>query len=162
MLASESISSNAFGKPATLTNVEMIHAPTRAANNEAVVWEVSTCALLSKIFDLQGSPSGYLVAVIRHVFVTAATAFPITDITSCGQRKYRYKVLIGDIRLRIRGLCRQVCRDKGVDIIRSVLSADHVHMFVSVPPKLAISDLVRLMKGISQIPPAPAGRWFSD
>lgn len=33
--------------------------------------------------------------------------------------------------------------------IRGVLSADHVHMFVSVPPKLAVSDLVRLMKGRS-------------
>ena len=30
-----------------------------------------------------------------------------------------------------------------------MLSADHVHMFVSVPPKLAISDLMRLMKGRS-------------
>ena len=46
-------------------------------------------------------------------------------------------------------LCLQVCREKGVDIIRSMLSADHVHMFVSVPPKLGVSDLVRLMKGRS-------------
>ena len=63
--------------------------------------------------------------------------------------KYRYKVQTGDIRLRVRGICRQVCREKGVDIIRGVLSADHVDMFVSVPPKLAVSDLVRLMKGRS-------------
>lgn len=40
-------------------------------------------------------------------------------------------------------------RQKGVDTIRGVLSSDHVHMFVSVPPKLAVSDLVRLMKGRS-------------
>jgi putative transposase len=33
--------------------------------------------------------------------------------------------------------------------LRGVLSSDHVHMFVSVPPKLAISDLVRKMKGRS-------------
>ena len=63
--------------------------------------------------------------------------------------KYRYKVLQGDVRLRIRDICRHVCREKGVDIIRGVLSADHVHMFVSVPPKLAVSELVRLMKGRS-------------
>ena len=60
--------------------------------------------------------------------------------------KYRDKVLTGDIRLRVRDICRQVCRERGVDIIRGVLS-DHVHMFVSVPPRLAVSDLVRLMKG---------------
>ena len=60
--------------------------------------------------------------------------------------KYRYKVLRGDIKLRVRNICRQVCAENGVDIIRGVLSNDHVHMFVSVPPKLAISDLMRLMK----------------
>jgi putative transposase len=63
--------------------------------------------------------------------------------------KYRYKVLFGDIRLRVREIIRQVCSENGVEIIHGVLSSDHVHMFVSVPPKLAISDLMRLMKGRS-------------
>jgi putative transposase len=63
--------------------------------------------------------------------------------------KYRYKVLQGDIQLRVRDVCRQVCKQNGVEIIRGVLSSDHVHMFVSVPPKLAISDLMGLMKGRS-------------
>jgi len=63
--------------------------------------------------------------------------------------KYRYKVLHGDVRLRVRDIIRQVCAENGVDIIRGVLSSDHVHMFVSVPPKLAISDLMRKMKGRS-------------
>ena len=63
--------------------------------------------------------------------------------------KYRYKVLVGDVRLRVRDIIRQVCNENGVGIIRGVLSSDHVHMFVSVPPKLALSDLMRLMKGRS-------------
>ncbi len=63
--------------------------------------------------------------------------------------KYRYEMLQGDVRRRVRDICKQVCREKGVDIIHGVLSKDHIHMFVSVPPKLAISDLVRLMKGRS-------------
>ena len=63
--------------------------------------------------------------------------------------KYRYKVLRGDIKLWVRDIFRQVCAQNGVEIIRGVLSSDHVHMFVSVPPKLAISDLMRLMKGRS-------------
>ena len=52
----------------------------------------------------------------------------------------------GDIQLRVRAICRQVCREKGGDIVRGLLSSDHVHMFVSIPPKLALSDLVRLIK----------------
>ncbi len=63
--------------------------------------------------------------------------------------KYRFKVLQGPLRLRVRDICRQVCAQNGVDIIKGVLSSDHVHMFVSVPPKLAISDLMRLLKGRS-------------
>ena len=63
--------------------------------------------------------------------------------------KYRLKVLHGDLRLRIREIIRQVCAENGVDIVWGVLSSDHVHMFISVPPKLAISDLVRKMKGRS-------------
>jgi putative transposase len=45
-----------------------------------------------------------------------------------------------------RDIIRQVCNENDVDIIRGVLSSDHVHMFVSAPPKLAVSDLIRLMK----------------
>ena len=63
--------------------------------------------------------------------------------------KYRLKVLSGDLRLRIREIIRQVCAENEFEIVRGVLSSDHVHMFVSVPPKLAISDLVRKMKGRS-------------
>ncbi len=63
--------------------------------------------------------------------------------------KYRHKMLTGPLRLRVRDICCQLCRENGVDILRGVLSSDHVHMFVSVPPKLAISDLVRKMKGRS-------------
>ncbi|WP_254693269.1 IS200/IS605 family transposase [Sulfitobacter sp. SK011] len=49
----------------------------------------------------------------------------------------------------MRDFCRQVCGENEVEILHGVLSSDHVHMFVSVPPKLAISDLVRKMKGRS-------------
>ena len=63
--------------------------------------------------------------------------------------KYRYPVLSGDIRLRARDIIRRVCGELGVEIINGVLSRDHVHLFVSVPPKLAISDLMRKVKGRS-------------
>lgn len=67
--------------------------------------------------------------------------------------KYRDKVLTGDLRLPVRDICHQVCRENEVDILRAMLSSDHVRMFVSVPPKLAISDLVRKMKGMRRLGP---------
>jgi len=50
---------------------------------------------------------------------------------------------------KVREILRRVCAENGVDIIEGVLSSDHVHMFVSIPPKLSVSDLTRKMKGRS-------------
>ncbi|MEO0412518.1 MAG: IS200/IS605 family transposase [Pseudomonadota bacterium] len=63
--------------------------------------------------------------------------------------KYRFKVLTGDVRLRVRGICRQVGREDDVDILHGVLSSNYLHMFLSVPPRHAISYIVRKMKGRS-------------
>ena len=60
--------------------------------------------------------------------------------------KYRYDVLRGESRLRIRELIRQTCAELGVEIIKGVLSRDHVHMFISVPPQHALSDVMRRIK----------------
>ena len=61
--------------------------------------------------------------------------------------KYRYQVLKGAVRLRVREIARQVCDELGVTIIKGVLSTDHVHMFVSIPPHRAVSDVMRRIKG---------------
>jgi len=61
--------------------------------------------------------------------------------------KYRYKVLTPQMRLRIREITRQICEQMGVHILKGVLSADHVHMFVEIPPKVSVSDFMRRVKG---------------
>ena len=63
--------------------------------------------------------------------------------------KYRYKVLEGALRERIRTIIRQVCTELGVKIVSGVLSREHVHMFVEIPPHIAVSDFVRRVKGRS-------------
>lgn len=63
--------------------------------------------------------------------------------------KYRFKVLQGAIQKRVREIIRQVCSENGVEIISGVLSSDHVHMFVSIPPSLSVSDFMRKVKGRS-------------
>ncbi|MEO1290896.1 MAG: IS200/IS605 family transposase [Chloroflexota bacterium] len=50
--------------------------------------------------------------------------------------KYRYPILRGSIGVRTRDIIRQV-------------SVDHVHLLVSVPPMLAVSDVVQRLKGTS-------------
>ena len=63
--------------------------------------------------------------------------------------KYRKRVLTGEIRLKIREIIAQVADTLGIKIINGVLSADHVHMFVQIPPHICVSDFVKLAKGRS-------------
>jgi putative transposase len=63
--------------------------------------------------------------------------------------KYRYKVLEGALRERIRTIIRQVCKELRVQIVSGVLSREHVHMFVEIPPQIGVSDFVRRVKGRS-------------
>ena len=63
--------------------------------------------------------------------------------------KYRYKVLEGILRERIRTIIKQVCKELGVQIVSGVLSKEHVHMFVEIPPHVSVSDFVRRAKGRS-------------
>ena len=63
--------------------------------------------------------------------------------------KYRYKVMRGEMRERIREIIIQTCKELGVHIEKGVLSTDHVHMFISVPPQIALSKVMMRIKGRS-------------
>jgi putative transposase len=63
--------------------------------------------------------------------------------------KYRKAVLRGEIALRVRELIRQTCQTLDVYIVSGHVSPDHVHLLVSVPPHVAVSDLVQRLKGRS-------------
>jgi putative transposase len=61
--------------------------------------------------------------------------------------KYRYKVLQGDVGQRVRERVRQTCEAFEIRILKGVVSKDHVHILVSVPPELAPSEIMRRIKG---------------
>ena len=63
--------------------------------------------------------------------------------------KYRYPILRGGIGVRTRDLIRQICNQLDVQIMTGHVSVDHVHLLVSVPPTLAVSQLVQRLKGTS-------------
>ena len=63
--------------------------------------------------------------------------------------KYRKPIMAGEVGSRVRELIRQVCRDEDVEILKGSVSKDHVHVFLSIPPKVTISRLVQRMKGFS-------------
>jgi len=61
--------------------------------------------------------------------------------------KYRKPILRADIAQRMRELIREICRSKDVEIIKGHISHDHVHILVSVPPHISVSQLVKSIKG---------------
>lgn len=63
--------------------------------------------------------------------------------------KYRYSVLLGDIKLRCRSILIQICDSEDVQILKGVVSEDHIHMHLSYRPSLSISNLVKRLKGRS-------------
>jgi putative transposase len=63
--------------------------------------------------------------------------------------KRRKKVLVGGIRQRLEELVREVCAEKGVDIVAMEVMPDHVHLFVSTHPDMSIVDVIRYIKGRS-------------
>ena len=63
--------------------------------------------------------------------------------------KYRYHVLTGDIQERCRALIIQDCESLEIEILKGVVSKDHIHIHIEYPAKLSISEIVKQLKGRS-------------
>ncbi len=60
--------------------------------------------------------------------------------------KYRYSVLEGDIKIRCRTILIQICEAEGVQILKGVVSKNHIHMHVEYRPSQDLSCVVKLLK----------------
>jgi len=65
--------------------------------------------------------------------------------------KYRKKVLYGKIRKRVGEVIRDLCRQRGVELLEGHLMADHVHMCLQIPPKFSVAFVIGFLKGKSAV-----------
>jgi putative transposase len=65
--------------------------------------------------------------------------------------KYRRKVMFGQVKADVREILKKLCEYKGVEIIEGAVCQDHVHLCVSIPPKLSVSEFVGYLKGKSAL-----------
>ena len=65
--------------------------------------------------------------------------------------KYRRQIIYGQIKADIGRILRQLCERKGVEIIEATACPDHIHMLVSIPPKISVSSFVGYLKGKSSL-----------
>ena len=63
--------------------------------------------------------------------------------------KYAYRVLRGDVGLRLRALIRQVCEEQQMHVLQGNIRSDHVHLLVSAPSWLSPAKMAQLLKGKS-------------
>ena len=63
--------------------------------------------------------------------------------------KYRKWVLRGDIRERVEELFRDIGEGHDIEFDTMEIASDHVHLFVSFPPRLSISEVVGKLKAVS-------------
>ena len=71
--------------------------------------------------------------------------------------KYRRKVFYEEHRLEVREILRKLCKWKGVEIIEGEVCPDHIHMLVSIPPKMSVSVFMGFLnpkrtKNIGEMP----------
>ena len=65
--------------------------------------------------------------------------------------KYRKKVLYGKSRKRVGEVIRDLCRQRGVELLEGHLMADHVHMCLQIPPKFSVAFVIGFLKGKSAV-----------
>ncbi|MCP4646438.1 MAG: IS200/IS605 family transposase [bacterium] len=65
--------------------------------------------------------------------------------------KYRKKVLFGRLRIRIGKILRQLCLQRGVDLLEGHAMPDHVHMCLIIPPKFSVAHTIGFLKGKSAV-----------
>lgn len=65
--------------------------------------------------------------------------------------KYRRQIIYGKYRIEIGKILRTICERNGVEIIEANACTDHIHMLVSIPPKISVSKFMGILKGKSSL-----------
>ena len=65
--------------------------------------------------------------------------------------KYRRKTIYNQYRESLKEILKQLCKYKRVEIIEGHMMSDHVHLLVSIPPKISVSSFMGYRKGKSAL-----------
>ena len=65
--------------------------------------------------------------------------------------KFRRKVIYNQYKQSIKEIIIALCKYKGVEIIEGHLMPDHIHMLVSIPPKISVASFMGYLKGKSAL-----------
>ena len=63
--------------------------------------------------------------------------------------KYRFRVIDEEIRTALKWSIKHTCDWEGIEIIKGAIGEEHVHLYLHIPPKHSISDVMKWIKGKS-------------
>ena len=64
--------------------------------------------------------------------------------------KYRRKILTPEVEAYLKQLVQEIAQSKGFAVqLLECGEQDHIHCFVTAPPKLSVTDIVKYLKGIT-------------
>ena len=65
--------------------------------------------------------------------------------------KYRKRMLYGKLKKHVGEVIKEVCRQRGIELVEGHLMPDHIHMCVSIPPKHSVAFAMGFIKGKSAV-----------
>ena len=65
--------------------------------------------------------------------------------------KYRYRILKGAVKEHLEKDLRMLCEWKKAEIVEVNIQEDHVHLIISIPPKISVSEMMGIIKGKTAI-----------
>ncbi len=61
--------------------------------------------------------------------------------------KYRKQVLVGEVAKRANDLIDEICKENNWPVITKEIQVDHIHLFLTIPPAIAVATVIKILKG---------------
>ena len=65
--------------------------------------------------------------------------------------KFRRRVFYGQLKRQVGGILRELCRQRGIELLEGHCMPDHIHMCLSIPPKYSVAHTIGFLKGKSAV-----------
>ena len=65
--------------------------------------------------------------------------------------KYRRQIIYKQISADIGQIIRALCARKGIEILDAAAMPDHIHLYVKIPPKYSVSEVMGYLNGKSSL-----------
>ncbi len=65
--------------------------------------------------------------------------------------KYRRQAIYGKYKAEIGKILREICTRNGIEVIEANACLDHIHMLITIPPKISVSRFMGILKGKSSL-----------